>query len=361
MTRGSGGPQGSAPESLGRRYHPLAELIRARLLEFLREPEGMFWVFVFPIGMALALGFAFRDKAPEAAPVGITGSAQTDLLRQALARSPLLKPRIFSSVAEGKAALRIGRIALLVENSSPLVYWYDPTRPDSRMARFEVNDAVQKAGGRADPTPVREELVTEKGSRYIDFLLPGLLGLNLLSTSVWGIGFSIVNARIKKTLKLMTATPMRRSDYLLAHMLSRFVLLALEAAVIVVFGILIFQVPLRGSAGALALLCAFSGLSFTGLGLLCGSRVQTLEGVNGLINLILVPMWLFSGVFFSYERFPKLMQPAIQALPLTAANDALRAVMLEGTSLASLASPLAILTAWGIASFAVALKIFRWQ
>src|ERR1700693_494583 len=347
--------------SPGRKYHPLAELIRARLLEFLREPEVMFWVFVFPIAMALALGFAFRDKAPEAVPVGITGKAQTGLLRQALTQSPFLKPRIFSSVAEGKAALRTGRIALLVENGSPLVYWYDPTRPDSRMARFEVNDAVQKAGGRGDPTPVRDELVREKGSRYIDFLLPGLLGLNLLSTSVWGIGYSIVNARIKKTLKLMTATPMRRSDYLLAHMFSRFVLLALEAAVIVLFGILVFQVPLRGSPGSLALLCAFCGLSFAGLGLLLGRRVRTLEGVNGLINLILVPMWLFSGVFFSYERFPKMMQPAIKALPLTAANEALRAVMLAGTSLASLASPLAILAAWGIASFAVALKIFRWQ
>src|ERR1700693_5672073 len=163
--------------SPGRKYHPLAELIRARLLEFLREPEVMFWVFVFPIAMALALGFAFRDKAPEAVPVGITGKAQTGLLRQALTQSPFLKPRIFSSVAEGNADLRTGRIAPLVENGSPLVYWYDPTRPDSRMARFEVNDAVQKAGGRGDPTPVRDELVREKGSRYIDFLLPGLLGL----------------------------------------------------------------------------------------------------------------------------------------------------------------------------------------
>ena len=344
-----------------RKFHPLTELVRARLLEFYREPEVMFWVFIFPIGMALALGFAFRDKAPEPVAMGVTGSAQSSIVREALTRSALLKPQLFSSLAEGRAALRTGKIALLIENGSPIVYWYDPTRPDSRMARFEVNDAVQKAGGRGDPTPVRDELVREKGSRYIDFLLPGLLGLNLLSTSVWGIGYSIVNARIKKTLKLMMATPMRKSDYLLAHMFSRFVLLALESAIIVLFGILVFQVPLRGSPGALALLCAFSGLSFAGLGLLCGSRVQTLEGVNGLINLILVPMWLFSGVFFSYERFPKMLLPAIKALPLTAANEALRAIMLEGERLTNLASPLAILAAWGVASFAVALKIFRWQ
>ncbi len=343
------------------RFHPLTELVRVRILEFVREPEIIFWVFVFPIGMALALGFAFRDKPPEPVSVGITGQARTEVVRQALARSPLLKGRLFASVEEGRVALRTGKIALLIENGAPLVYWYDPTRPDSRLARFEVNEAVQQAAGRGDLVAVRDQLVREKGSRYIDFLLPGLLGLNLLSTSVWGIGYAIVNARIKKTLKLMTATPMRRSDYLLAHVFSRFVLLAVEAAVIIGFGALVFQVPVRGSAAGLVLLCLFCGLSFAGLGLLCGSRVRTLEGVNGLINLILVPMWLFSGVFFSPERFPKMLQPAIQALPLTAANEALRAVMLEGKSLAALPSQLAILGVWGVASFAVALKIFRWQ
>ena len=343
------------------RFHPLWELIRARLYEFAREPEVIFWVFIFPIGMALALGFAFRDKPPEPVAVGIAGRAQTSVLREALTRSALLKPRIFSSMEEGRAALRTGKIALLIENGSPILYWYDPTRPESRLARFEVNEAVQEAAGRKDPAVVRDELVREKGSRYIDFLMPGLLGLNLLSTSVWGIGYSIVNARLKKTLKLMTATPMRKSDYLLAQMLSRFVLLAVETAVIVAFGILVFQVPLRGSVWAFVLLCAVSGFSFTGLGLLCGSRVQTIEGVNGLINLILVPMWLFSGVFFSPERFPKALHGPIQALPLTAANEALRAVMLEGRGLATLPLQLAILAVWGIASYAIALKIFRWQ
>jgi ABC-2 type transport system permease protein len=346
--------------SPGRPLPALVELVRTRLLEFLREPEVMFWVFVFPVAMALALGFAFQNKAPEALPVGITGP-ETSAVRWALGRSKVLKLEVFSSVADGRAALRTGKIALLVEAGSPLVYWYDATRPDSRMARFAVNDAVQQANGRADPTPVRDELISEKGSRYIDFLMPGLLGLNLLSTSVWGLSFSIVNARLKKTLKLMTATPMRKSDYLLSQIFSRFVLLVLEAAIIILFGGLVFGVPMRGSSAALILLCVFCGLAFAGLGLLCGSRVQTLEGVNGLINLVLVPMWLFSGVFFSSERFPKAMQPAIKALPLTAANEALRAVMLEGKSLTAVPLQLAIIGLWGVVSFAIALKIFRWQ
>jgi ABC-type polysaccharide/polyol phosphate export permease len=343
------------------RPHPLAELTKARFLEFVREPEALFWVFVFPIVMALALGYAFREKPPEPIPVGVAGKAQSSQVRDAIAGSGAFKPRLFSSVEEGRAALRTGKIALLIENGSPLVYWYDPMRPDSRLARFAVNESIQKASGRDDPAPVRDQIVREKGSRYIDFLLPGLIGLNLLSTSVWGIGYGIVNARIKKTLKLMTATPMRKSHYLLAQMLSRFVFLGLEAAVILAFGVLVFGVPVRGSPGALALLCLFCGVSFGGLGLLCGSRVQTMEGVNGLINLILVPMWLFSSVFFSSERFPKFMQPAIEALPLTAANESLRAVMLEGRGLATLPLQLAILAAWGLVTYVLALKIFRWQ
>src|SRR5258706_7745716 len=346
--------------SPGRPLPALVELVRTRLLEFVREPEGMFWVFVFPVAMARALGFGFQEHALDVLLVGIPG-AETPALLRALGPSKDLTLEVFSSVADGRAALRTGKIALLVEGGSPLVYWYDVTRPDARMARSAVNDAVQQAGGRADPTRVKDEVISEKGSRYIDFVLPGLLGLNLLSTSVWGISYSIVNARLKKTLKLMTATPMRKSDYLLSQVFSRFVLLSLEAAIIVLFGLLVFGVPMRGSPAALVFLCAFCGLAFAGLGLLCGSRVQTLEGVNGLINLILIPRWLFSGVCFSSERFPGVLQPAIKALPLTAANDALRAVMLEGKSLAAIPGQLAIIVVWGVASFALALKIFRWQ
>ncbi len=348
--------------SSSRRLHPLTELARARLLEFLREPEATFWVFIFPIGMALALGFAFRDKAPEPVAVGITGQAQTSVLREAMTRSALLKPRLFSSLSEGRAALRTGKIALLIENGSSIVYWYDPTRPDSRLARFEVDKAVQEAAGRRDAAPVRDELVSEKGSRYIDFLMPGLLGLNLLSTSVWGIGYSIVNARIKKTLKLMTATPMRRSDFLLAQMLSRFVLLALEAAVIVAFGMLVFQVPLRGSPAALALLCVVCGLSFGGsraplrVARPDPRRRQRPDQPDPRPDVALLRRLLLAGAV--PEGAPG---SAIQALPLTAANEALRAVMLEGRSLATLPSQLAILAVWGIVSYVIALKIFRWQ
>jgi ABC-type multidrug transport system permease subunit len=346
---------------MSERQHPLAALTKARTLEFVREPEALFWVFAFPIIMALVLGFAFRDRPPDPVPVGIVAGPATDEIARALARPGTIQPATYPSLADGLEALRTGKIALLVEQSGTLVYHFDRTRPDARIARLEVDDAIQRARGRPDPTPAREELVHEKGSRYIDFLLPGILGLNLMGTGIWGIGFSIVNARLKKTLKLMVATPMRKSHYLLAQMFSRFVFLVLEVAVILLFGVLAFQVPVRGSLALLVLATFLGALSFGGMGLLVASRAKTLEAANGLMNLVMVPMWLLSGVFFSSERFPKAAQPLIQSLPLTALNNALRAVMLEGRAFPAVAGFLAVVVVWGVVSFAVALKIFRWQ
>ncbi len=241
------------------------------------------------------------------------------------------------------------------------MYHFDPTRPDARIARLEVDDAIQRSAGRKDPVAFRESEIHEKGSRYIDFLLPGILGLNLMGTGIWGIGFSIVNARLKKTLKVMVATPMRKSDFLLAQIGSRFVFLILELVLILAFGVVAFQVPIRGSLAVLGLTAALGSLAFAGMGLLVASRARTLEAANGLMNLVMVPMWLLSGVFFSSERFPDAAQPFIKALPLTALNDALRAVMLEGKGLPAIGGMLAVLVAWALVSFASALKIFRWQ
>ncbi len=344
---------------MSRRRSPLEALTRTRVLEFLREPEAVFWVFAFPVIMALILGFAFRDRPPDRLPIGVAGRAPE--LAAALDRSPTLKAVHFASMDEGRAALRTGKIALLLEGDDPLIYHFDPTRPDARMARLEVDDAVQRAAGRTDPVSVREDRVHEKGARYVDFLLPGILGLNLMGTGIWSIGFSVVNARLKKTLKLMIATPMRRADYLLSQILSRFVFLLLEVGVILAFGVFALGVPVRGSLLLLGGLSLLGALCFAGLGLLTASRARTLEAASGLMNLVMVPMWLLSGVFFSSERFPKAAQPVIQALPLTALNDALRAVMLEGQGLPALSGELLLLLAWGAGSFAIALKIFRWQ
>jgi ABC-2 type transport system permease protein len=339
--------------------HPLLELTTVRLKEFLREPDAVFWVFAFPLLLTVALGFAFREKPPERIPVGIAANASKQWVA-AMQKSPALLVRIYSP-EEGREQLRRGKISLFVESGATPVYRLDPTRPDARTARVEVDDALQGGAGRRDIFTAKEAHVQEQGSRYIDFLVPGLIGMNLMGTGMWSIGFAVVNARLKKLLKRMIATPMRKSDFLLAQFLSRLVFLVVEVAVVVIFARLVFDVAIRGSFAVFALVCFIGGSAFAGLGLLIASRARTLEAISGLMNVVMMPMWICSGVFFSYERFPDAVLPFIRALPLTALNDALRAVMNDGASLAAVAPQLITLLIWTVITYVVGLKIFRWQ
>jgi ABC-2 type transport system permease protein len=349
------------PESpRGTRFGALRELTAARVREFLREPEAVFWVFLFPVLLAIVLGFAFREKPPDRIPIGVVSGPSSDPAISALSRSPALLPKAYAG-AEGRDALRTGKISLLVEPGPPVVFYLDETRPDSRIARLAADDALQRSAGRADPLPVRDEKVTEKGSRYIDFLIPGLLGMNLMGTGIWSLAFSITSARNRRVLKRLVATPMRRGDYLLSQILGRLTFLLPEILLLAGFGWLAFDVPMRGSLLLFLAFCLLGTMSFCGLGLLIASRVRTIEGASGLANFVMMPMWLLSGVFFSTERFPDVIQPLIRALPLTALNEALRGIMNEGQGLAETAPQIAILTVWGLVSFAVALKIFRWK
>lgn len=338
----------------------LYELTLCRTKEFLREKEAVFWVFLFPILLCVALGLAFRDKPPDRIPVGVQLGKGSDVLLKSLRHSPALLPRLYEPAAAA-LALRTGKISLLVVPGEPVVYRSDPTRPDARTARLEVDDTLQRAVGRRDPLATRDLTVKESGSRYIDFLVPGLLGMNLMGTGMWGLGFVIVTARTRKVLKRLVATPMRKSDYLLAQLLYRLAFLVIEVVAFVLFGRLAFGVRVHGSYVLLALTAILGGLTFSGLGLLCASRARTIEAVNGFINLVMLPMWLLSGVFFSSERFPDAARPFIRLLPLTALNDALRGVMNEGKGLQALTPQFAVLLVWGVVSFAVALRIFRWK
>ncbi|MEO7137711.1 MAG: ABC transporter permease [Gemmatimonadales bacterium] len=342
---------------------PLVQLTRVRYREFFREPEAVFWVFIFPVLLAAGLGIAFRNRAPERTGVAVVAAdSSAARLADALRRAAELQVSVLSE-AEAAEALRTGEVALAVVPGSGgrVQYRYDDTRPESRIARLVVDDALQRAARRRDPVPVADRLVHERGSRYIDFLVPGLLGMNLMGSGIWGVGFAIVDARKKRLLKRLIATPMSRPQYLASFVLSRLTLLVIEVGLLLGFGALVFGVPLRGSLVVLIALCLLSSLAFTSIGLLVSSRVQTMEGASGLMNLVMLPMWIFSGVFFSASRFPDSLQPFIQALPLTAVVDALRANILRGAGWEALAPELGIIAAWLGVSFLLALKLFRWR
>jgi ABC-type multidrug transport system permease subunit len=342
--------------------HPLVELTLTRVREFLREKEAVFWVFVFPVLMTFALGIAFRNTAPDKTPVAIeAGAARASEIASILSRSPEITATVLSP-DEAAQALRSGKVSIVVKPvGDTFEYRFDPTRPESRTARLFVDDVLQRGKGRADVVSIGETRITEPGARYVDFLVPGLIGMNLMGSGLWGLGFTVVIARSRKILKRFAATPMRRSHYLLSFMLSRLIFLVLEVVAVIVFAWVAFGFTVRGSWLSVALVTMLGGFTFSGLGLLVAARPTTIEGVSGLMNFIMLPMWLLSGTFFSSERFPQVLQPFIQALPLTALNNVLRALMNEGASLSSNWTAIAILLAWCVVSFVVALKIFKWQ
>lgn len=348
----------------------LRELYVARLREFYRQPARVFWVYGFPIILALVLSLAFKNRPPEQLLVTLVEAPGSENLRTLLdsnearvGRPGRAGVRVATATREQALRdLRNGDAVLVVEpqTSGGVTYHFDPTRPEANSARAAVDDVLQRGAGRVDVLPVRDERMDEPGSRYIDFLVPGLIGLNTMGGGLWGIGFFLVNMRIGKLLKRFAATPMPRQNFLLALLGSRLTFLIPDVAVLLLLGMLAFQMPMRGSVLLLALVVIVGALAFAGIGLLVASRAQSTETVSGLMNLVMIPMWLFSGVFFSTKFYPDALQPFIRALPLTQLVDALRAIILKGANFADVVPNTLILAAWAAITFLIALRIFRW-
>jgi ABC-type multidrug transport system permease subunit len=303
------------------------------------------------------LGFAFRGGEPPDSRVLVLEAPGAAELVERLAGQGL-EVELAGDPAEAARELRRGSADVLVEVGAPPRLRFDPARQEALVGRLRVERALRGP----DPEPVGE-LVPEQavGTRYVDFLFPGLLGMNLMGTGLWSIGFAIAELRQRKLLRRLLVTPMRRSSFLASFLLARLVFLAAELAILAGFGAWVLDVPLRGSLLAFAFTTLLGAISFAGLGLLAASRVRTIQGASGVLNLVMMPMWLGSGVFFSYERFPEFLHPLLRLIPLTALNDALRALMLDGDSLASQAAPLLVLAVWGSVSFVLAVRVFRWE
>jgi ABC-type multidrug transport system permease subunit len=342
----------------------LSQLLLSRIREFYREPAVLFWVYGFPILLAMGLGIAFRAQPQAKVLVDVERSGRGADVVAALAEDERFELAQCAGT-ECRRRLRTGRTALVVRaRQGPelaVEYWFDPTRPESVLARRTVDDALQRARGRTDAVPAADVAFSEPGGRYIDFLIPGILGMNLMGGGLWGVGFVIVDMRIRKLLKRFLATPMKKRHLMLAVMLARMLFLLPEIVIVLVFARWAFGVEVHGSVLALGAVIVLGAVAFSGIGLLVASRAAKLETVSGLMNLVMLPMWLLSGIFFSYERFPDPAIPFIRALPLTPLNDALRGVMLDGVGLSALSFELAILGAYAVVTFGLALRWFRWS
>jgi ABC-2 type transport system permease protein len=340
--------------------HQMLELTLVRLREFTREPEAMFWSFLFPILMTCALGVAFSSRSEGRFIVGVAQAPGSDRVTAALQRDAHFTIRPVDADGVDRA-VRDGTAAVVVIAGDPPAYRFDQARAESQAARLAVDAALQRAAGRTDPFVPIEQPVAIVGSRYVDWVIPGLLGMGIMSTGMWSVGFSIATARNRKLLKRLVATPMVRAYYLGSFIVSRLLFLAVEAIILMTFARFAFGVTVQGSLMTFAAICLVGALAFGGMALLVVSRARTIEALSGLLNFVMLPMWIVSGVFFASSNFPDVAQPAIQILPLTALIDALRAVTNDGQTLAAVAPDLGILAIWGSVSFAIALRIFRWQ
>ncbi len=358
---------------------PLWQLVMARVRDFYREPAAIFWVYGFPLVLAVALGTAFRDRPLERIPIVLSrseGVPETFWLAtlESLRQENRLELRILDFEQAGKD-LATGKAALVVTvKADGLVLKTEKNRPESALARGVVESVLWKAKARqgsstseaANGSPnqgaaIRVEETAETGGRYIDFLIPGLLGMNLMGGGLWGLGYVTVDLRVRKLLKRLIATPMSRVDFLVSLVLGRMGFLLLEILMLLGFAWVAFGVSIHGSLAALAVTILTGAFCFQAIGLLVASRATSYEAVSGLMNLTMLPMYVLSGVFFSSDRFPEVIQPLIQILPLTALNVSLRGVINEGLGFPDIFGNLAILLGWAFGAFLLALKLFRWR
>lgn len=338
------------------RLRALLLLTKAHLLEFFREPGILFWSFGFPILLSWALGMAFL--APKQVKTTLIVS-KTDSVA---VRIVVPDTASIALVAlEGDDALRalrrgeaVGSIGLARDG---IRLQLDTTTQEGIMARLLVERSA--ARGLLESITVQDP--PARAGSYADFLLPGMLGLGLMNGCIWGIGFALMDLRLRKLLRLFASTPLSRIDILLSVVLARATTLPLESISLWGFGAIMFGVSMHGSWVLFVVSAAVSCVAFAGLGILGASRVGHMQAAYGIVNALTIPMTILSGVFFSWTKFPHWLQPVVEHLPLTLACDTLRAVSAEGAGIAQVGTKLAILLAWGVVTGIVGLKLFRWR
>lgn len=339
-----------------------------RLKEFVRRPEAVFWVYFFPVLMIIVLGIAFRNQVTETFDVDVIENDFAATAVQQLSQQPVI---VTHRVDAQQSALRLrsGKSVLAVtanrigEGDSTLQFEYrfDAKRPGAVTAKNVVDDTLQAANGRVDVFAAQEVAFDEPGGTYVDFLVPGLLGIGLMGGGMWGVGYAIVDMRIRRLLKRYMATPMKRSSFLLSMLLSRLVFMIPQIVLTLVVAYVMFDVRIYGSIAALIFLVVLGAFEFAAVGLMIGSRAQTVETASGLMNFVMLPMYTLCGAFFSYERFPEVFHPVIRWLPLTPIIDSLRSVITEGESLVAQWPEILVMLFWCVVPFSIAMLIFRWR
>ena len=372
----------------------LFQLILANIRELIREPGVLFWGIIFPILMSLGLGIAFTKKKDVITEVAVIGRSDlfspkindtskiaqflrfnhavsmTDAKGVQLMKLKITDEKLGNTTftflpldwPQAMRELKRGRVNLILEQKNDSVrYNFDPMNPDAQLAYLKLTKMLgsseQLAGSRdSDVKPL-----TISGTRYIDFLIPGLIAMGVMMSSLWGVSYAIIERRSKKLLRRMVATPMKRSNFLIALITVRLLMNFVEAGLLLLFSWLVFNITIQGSVAALLAIFIAGNIAFAGISILLSSHTAKTEIGNGLVNAVSMPMMVLSGIFFSYHNFPEWAVPSIRMFPLTMMTDGIRSIMIEGAGFAVIALPVSILSGMGILFFVAGMKIFKWH
>ena len=373
------------------RLNQLWLLTLAHFREITREPGVLFWGIVFPILMSLGLGLAFTKKGDMLRKVAVIKSSEISIgdtsaivsfLQQKCElnnsgkeddykwRFEIRDEKLGNSIFlfyelewdDAMVLLKRGTVNLILyRNNGNTEYHFDPVNSDAELTYLKLSNII----GTGEIIPQRNSAeikpLTVTGTRYIDFLIPGLITLGVMMSTMWGISYRIIENRSKKLLRRLVATPMRKPHFLIALIAVRLTMNFIEALIIIIFAILAFNMSIQGSISAMVLLFLAGNMAFAGIAVFVSSHTSNTEIGNGLINFIVMPMMVLSGIFFSYYNFPDWSIPVIQKLPLTMLTDGIRSIFNEGAGYAEVAFPVLILSTIGVIFFTAGLKIFKWH
>lgn len=373
------------------RQHQLIQLLLGYTREILREPGVLFWGIAFPILMSLGLGIAFTKKTDIVRKVAIIehpGSRADSVLpiesfldkyAKKVEASGTDSMKYSITIPDDKMGnttinfrettwdhamvlLKRGNLNLILdEKNGKIRYHFDPLNPDAQLTYLKLTKLLGNSGEQVKTDESRIEPLTVTGTRYIDFLVPGLIAMGVMMSCMWGLSYGIIEKRSKKLLRRMVATPMKKSYFLISMITVRVAMNFVESGLLLLFAWLVFGITIQGNVAALILIFIAGNIAFAGIAIFLSSHTSNTEVGNGFINAIVMPMMVISGIFFSYHNFPDWSIPVIKKLPLTMLADSIRSIFIEGAGYEQVSLSFFLLTAIGVLFFGAGLKIFKWH
>jgi ABC-2 type transport system permease protein len=341
----------------------LIQLTVVHFKTFFREPAILFWAVLFPIIMAWVLGIAFSKKGESLRTVYVTGES---VIPEKITGEKVMGEETgnvyrirFHKASEGEAirAVKRGLITLFIEvKRDSMIYHFDPLNADAQLTHLVLERSFADVS--ANNTSV--DPLQSTGTRYIDFLIPGMIALGIMNSCIWGIGWSLIESRMKKLLRRMVATPLKKPVFFTSHMITRIILGTFETILLIVFSYFYFGTRITGSIPAFIAVFLAGIFAFAGIAILMASRTSKTEVANGLVNAVTLPMMILSGIFFNYHNFPDWAIPVIQALPLTLVADSIRSIFIEDAGFMEVVRPVVILCSIGLVTFTAGLRVFKW-